>query len=367
MQAKSLPRAPRHSAIWVALILWIASNGFVSIVARIATWEQLATYSGVASLCRWDCGLFGRVISTGYEKVPAPDGGGSWPFHPLFPFTAYPLYKWLKLPLFDSLVLTSKIELLVAIYVFLLFTRDECESLTDVVLAGSLLAFNPYVIYGHAGYSEPLYFSLLTLAFYFASRKRWIAAGVCGGLVSVTRVVGLLFSASYLTEWLRDTKWRPSWRDSKRILGLALCPLGAAIFMLYLHRRTGDALAHVHSQIGWGRAPASPLHYLLLSWNQHHWLRVWAVMAVVSFIAALYLFKIRRPELGLYLALVTLIAFSGGYLGVARYIWWQPPFLYAIYHLLRRHREWWPIYTAFAAGMAAFMIVGWFTGHVFVI
>ncbi len=33
--------------------------------------------------------------------------------------------------------------------------------------------------------------------------------------------------------------------------------------------------------------------------------------------------------------------------------WWQPPFLYAIYFLLKRHAAWWVIYAPFAGGMAS--------------
>jgi len=38
-----------------------------------------------------------------------------------------------------------------------------------------------------------------------------------------------------------------------------------------------------------------------------------------------------------------------------------------VYRLLRRSTGAWLIYSAFAGGMAAFMVVEWFSGHNFVI
>lgn len=90
-------------------------------------------------------------------------------------------------------------------------------------------------------------------------------------------------------------------------------------------------------------------------------------MALASLVASAYLFTLRKPELGVYLALSTLVSLAGGSSAMARYIWWQPPFMCAIYWALKRHPAWWVIYVAFASGMASFMILEWFTGHNFVV
>lgn len=135
--------------------------------------------------------------------------------------------------------------MLLAIYAFLLLVRDGADSTADRFRAGSLVAFNPYLIYAHAGYAEPLYFALLALAFFLASRGRWIASGITGAFLSATRVIGFLFSISYAVISLRDVGWRDGWRksDLNRIIGFLLCPLGTAIYMLYMYHLTGDALA----------------------------------------------------------------------------------------------------------------------------
>lgn len=368
--------APRQfsrpsAAIWVALALWLASNVFVTVFSKMATWEGNASYYSMANLCRWDCGWYGTVLEGGYDKTPQREAGAAanWPFHPVFPLTAYPFRHWLKLPAGESLVLASKSALLLGIYGFLLMAGERGDTTADRFRAGSLVAFNPYLIYAHAGYAEPLYFALLAFAFYFASRRRWIASGLAGALLSATRLVGFLFSISYAVACLRDVEWRPSWRklDPNQLLGLLLCPLGTAIYVLYLYHHTGDALAQVHVHVAWVRFPLNPVTTFWTCITGHHWLRVWGVMIVVGLVASAWLFKLRKPELGIFLALSVLISISGGAYAIPRYIWWQPPFLYAIYCVLKRHATWWVIYAAFAAGMASFMIVEWFSGHNFVV
>lgn len=361
----------RHPEIVVALVLWLASNAFVAVFAKLARWETGAHYYRMSDLCRWDCSWYSSVAEAGYDNSPQRGTGdkANWPFHPLFPAVAYSLHHGLKLPLSTSLVAASKLALLLAIYGFLLLVSGLTETTVDRFRAGSLVALNPYLIYGHAGYAEPLYFALLALAFYLVEQKKWVAAGATAALVSATRMVGFLFSISYAVVWLKDVKWRSVLRSDNlnKVIGLFLCPLGTAVFMLYLYRHTGDALAQVHSQAGWGKSPGNPFIVLWDCLNGHYWPRVWGVMAVVALAAAVWLFKLRKPELGTYLLLVILMSLSGGFWAMARYVWWQPPFLYAVYCGLKRYPALWVLYVGFAAGMASFMIIGWFSGHNFVV
>jgi len=362
----------RHPEIWVAVVLWIASNAFVIEVSKFATWEGSASYSSSADLCKWDCNWFGSVLQFGYFKIPqVGTGWANWGFHPIFPLTAYPFRYWLNFSVPLSIVLASKVALLFAIYGFLLMIGDQADTDADRFRAGSLVAFNPYLIYAHAGYSEPLYFALLAFAFYFASRGRWIASGLAGAFLSATRIVGFLFSISYAILLLRDLEWRLNWRkiDLNRLISFLLCPLGTAIYMLYLYHHTGDALAQIHVHVAFadGKGPGNPVRILWLSLTAHHWLRVWGLMVLASLVASVWLFKLRKPELGIYLAFSVVIPMTAGFApyGMARYIWWQPPFLCAIYWILKRHTAWWVVYVAFAAGLASFMIVAWLSGRSF--
>ena len=358
-----------YPRIWAAVVLWLASWAFVSAFSNLARWETGAQYDGMASLCRWDCNWYGSVAESGYWRTPWRESGSvNWPFYPLFPMTAYTLRKLSGLSLPSALVLASKLELLLAIYVFLLMLGDEAETTADYFQAASLVAFNPYLIYAHAGYAEPLYFAFISLGFYFARRQRWIAGGAMGGLASGTRLVGFLFATSYATLWIKEGRLHSWWRkhDLNRAIGLLLCPLGTAIFMLYMYHLAGDALVQRHVQVAWRKIPGNPLNVLRFALREHHWPRVWAVMVAASLLLSAWLVKLRKPEMGVFLALSILIPISASYWAVPRYLWWQPPFLYAIYRLLGRNSAAWMFYTALASGMGAFMVVEWFSGHNFV-
>ena len=160
---KITPFLRRNPEIWVAIVLWLASNVFVTGIAKFATWEGGARYHSAADLCQWDCGWYGSVVEGGYDHAAHTDGTANWPFHPAFPATAYPFRNWLKLPLGLSMVFASKAALLFAIYGFILLAGQPLDSTADHVRAGSLVAFNPYLIYAHAGYAEPLYFALAAM------------------------------------------------------------------------------------------------------------------------------------------------------------------------------------------------------------
>jgi hypothetical protein len=355
--------------LWIALVLWMASNVLVTMVATIATWEGAAHYRRMSDLCQWDCGWYAKVLDHGYDKSPYPTAFPDWPFHPLFPITAYPLHYWFKLSLNGSVVLTSKLELLLAIYAFLLLVSDHTEYSADYFRAGSLVAFNPYIIYAHAGYAEPLYFALIAMAFYFAGRHRWLLAGAAGGLASATRLIGFLFTFSYVIVWVKSGQWR-FWKrklDLNQVIGLLLCPVGAAFFALYLYHRIGDALVQGHVQVAWAKAPGNPFHLLWACLLTHGWPFVWGVMVAAALVLSGWLVHAGKSELGVFLAASILIPFSATWIGTARYIWWQPPFLYAIYRLLRRSSGAWLIYTACSSAMACFMVMQWFNGHDFVI
>jgi len=356
-----------HPEIWVALVLVLASHLFVSTFAKFAHWQFEAPYVKTADLCRWDCGWFRSVLDEGYDREPyraAKGNGANWGFMPLFPLSAFPFRHFLRLSTLLSLVVASKCALYAAILSFLLMVRERSSTLSETFFAGGLVAFNPYVLYAHVGYSEPLYFALASIAFLQLGKRHWILSGTAGALLSATRIVGCVFSLSYLIAAVKDLRFREISREGKLLilLGLMLCPLGLALYMLYLYVHTGDALGFIHIQVVWGRVPHNPFVETLNALQHHRWQRVWGVMILAGLLTVGWLIREHRPELAVYLAAVILMPLSADTWGFARYLWWQPPFLYALFMLLKKHRWAWPIYMGFAGGMASFMIIEWLAG-----
>ena len=202
------------------------------------------------------------------------------------------------------------------------------------------------------------------MAFFLVDKNRWIESGIVGALLSATRIVGCLFSISYLIVCLKRVGFGRIIRERNLaiVVGLLLCPLGMALYMLYLYHLTGDAIAFVHIQVAWNRAPGNPFAVIVHALQNHGWPRVWGMMILTGLAAAGWLLKERRPELAVFLAGAILVPLSADLWGFPRYLWWQPPMLYAIFTFLKRHRTWWIIYVAFAAGMGSFMVIEWFSG-----
>lgn len=362
----------RHPELWVALILVVASHLFVVTFATVARWQFAFPYHRTVDFCRWDCGdWFRTVIDEGYDRSPHRQGGmkANWIDFPLFPLSAIPLRLLRFRSTAASLIYAGKIELYAAVIFFLWMVREQLHDIAEYFMAGALIAFNPYLIYGHAGYSEPLYFALAALAFFLLKQNRWTSAGIAGALLSATRMVGCLFALAYLVVCWR--KFGVTELIGKRnltvLIGLLLCPLGLILYMLYLHRHTGDALGFLHMQIAWNRTVGNPFIVLVRSLQQHGWPRVWAITALAGLAATAWLFKAGRPELGFFLAGAILIPLCADTWCMPRYVWWQPPFLYTIFIILKRHRSWWPVYGAFAGGMASLMVILWFSGSAVVI
>jgi hypothetical protein len=360
------PWLKRHPEIWASVVLFIASNLFVFTFAKFVKWET-GHSTTVPDFCTWDCNWFRFVVEQGYDLEPnrqEQQNHANWSFYPLFPVSALPFRHFFHFSAGTSLVLASKCELFGAILFFLLLLGGELQETREYLMAGSLVAFNPYVIYAHAGYSEPLYFALACLGFYFLQRRRWLPSGITGALLSATRIVGCMFAVSYLVVWLKDSEWyrvlRP--RSALVLVGLLLCPLGMALYAFYLYHHTGDALGFIHIQVAWGRIPGSPWRIIIKALRDHQWQRFWGIMILAGLAVVGWLFKLRRPELAIFLLGAILIPLSADTWGFARYLWWQPPLLYAIFIFLKRYRAWWPVYFAFSAGMASFMIIEWFSG-----
>lgn len=367
----------------LALALVIASQVFVLTFAKIARWELDLTHASKLTVprlercqagnggmlddaCQMDCCWYSSIIRSGYDREPVFAGGdrANWNFFPLFPLSAAPLYHTFSKESTHASVLASKFALYFAILAFLFMVRSKSENFVDAALAGTLVAFNPAIIYAHVGYAEPLYFALAATGLALIDRQRWVVAGLAGGLLSATRMVGVVFGVAYLIAALRSGAVPRALKECRMgvFIGALLCPVGLSLFMLYMYRHTGDALAPVHIYVGWRLSAGNPITVVWEGLRAAGWFRFWACVAIASWAASAWLVTQRQYEKAAFLALAILVPASAEVVGMQRFVWWQPPTLYVAFLLLKRHPWLRAVYFVVTGGMAAVMTLLWFLG-----
>ncbi len=156
---------------------------------------------------RWDSQWFLEIARRGYwlrDGLPLPQA-----FFPL-----YPLLIRLLSPLFGGQ--TYLAGLFVANAGFLLglaalyrLVAERWGSRVAARAACYLILF-PAGFYLSAVYSEGLFFGCAAGAFYFAGRRRWAAAGLCGLAAALTRNLGVFLFFPMLGEWVAA---RNAWEE----------------------------------------------------------------------------------------------------------------------------------------------------------
>jgi hypothetical protein len=318
--------------------------------------------AGVEKLCSWDCGWFKSIVSGGYDIEPhghIKQDAANWGFFPLFPLSAKILFSFAGVSLDMALIATGKLFFLTAIFSFILFAKAWSPQCSPWI-AGAVVAFSPYSIYGNAGYSESLFLTLTCLSLYFLKKDRYVLSGILGGFCSGTRIVGGAVGFSYLVRIIR--RW-PHLRDKITVLfALCLIPAGLAAYMLYLHFHMGDALAFAHVHVAWNNVLGNPLIRLAQVFK-------WSILPVstgisilVAFLAMVQFARSGNYELLLYTLAATLLPLSAGAAAMPRYIWWQAPVLFAVATVITRKRWCLTVYLAASLVFSYFIYAAWIQG-----
>jgi Mannosyltransferase (PIG-V) len=261
-------RTPTEIFLWSRLGIWLAAVfaylWFVPHPPPLAgsyagNWDRPEFHDlgwAVDVWARWDSEWFVKIAQHGYDVVE-----GAPAFSPLYPS----LVALVGISLGGHYVLAGVVVALAAAYVsFLLLHTIARERLGEEGARRAVLylAISPLALFLGAVYSESLYLMLALLAFVFAERRRFGAAGVAVGLALLTRSAGLALVPSVLL-----IAW-PSWRAIARLVpGVALF----AAFPLLLWSAVGDPWAWIGAQKLWDRelSSAGPLGGLW--WGLTRW------------------------------------------------------------------------------------------------
>lgn len=121
-----------------------------------------------------------------------------------------------------------------------LIKLDYSDNIANLVIV--LLLVFPVSFFFTFVYTEGLFFLLVVGSFYASRKRRWLLAGILGGLASYTRFVGILLFPALILEW-----WT-SKSKIKDLLPIFLVPIGLLVYMRFLLKTTGDPLAFIHVQ-----------------------------------------------------------------------------------------------------------------------
>jgi hypothetical protein len=267
-----------------------------------------------------------NIARGGYEKEPFNTNiQHTWAYFPLYPFLLRLAAKLTgDLPL-TGIVLSSGLFLLALTLLHKTVTEFGYEQAIADRTVFYVAAF-PVSYFFSLAQTESLFLLLTVGCFYAAKRQRWWLAGISGALASATRFAGVflvvplaaLYWQNHRTSRSREdrnlaSKSQGGGKLQTDVISLLLVPLGLIVFMVYLKKITGNALAFADIQVAWGHAAVMfwrPLvAYLTDPWRiSAGWdfrLLNFAA-AVTALVCGIVLLKRREWALGLY-ALVSII------------------------------------------------------------
>ena len=244
-------RAGTILAAWAGsrLLVALAAIAAETIVPRN---PRLIPGSGgpiLTSLTSWDGWWYLGIARSGYHAAPVSGQYHDYAFFPLYPALVRTLS--IATPAFDGLiaVLLANALFLVALVLLYSLTRevlDEDRALWSVVL----LCLFPFSWVFSMAYGESLFLALSLGSLLAAERGRAGWASMLASLAGLTRLPGVLLVVPLLLLLWRRVP------DRRALVWLAIVPLGAALFALYVGHLTGSLGAYGAAQSAWGRSGA---------------------------------------------------------------------------------------------------------------
>ncbi|MFJ9897247.1 hypothetical protein ACIQPR_28350 [Streptomyces sp. NPDC091280] len=276
-----LEAPPRRAA--PALLGYAAVRALGLVV--LAVWSAARGKSAHTLLtARWDALWYTRVADLGYGyevRLPNGDVHSNLAFFPLLPWLERFMHAISPLSYADGGLVVSLLASLAAAW-GIFAVAEHVYGGRAGVCAVLLWAVLPVGVVQSMAYSESLFTALAAWSLYAVLTGRWVTAGVLALSAGLTRPVGLAVVAavwaagiasfaasadsgatadsgaaagtSSVTSFGRDrgAARAPGAQKWRCALGMALAPLGAAGYILWVGHRTGKGpLGYLDVQAGW--------------------------------------------------------------------------------------------------------------------
>ncbi|MFJ7296271.1 mannosyltransferase family protein [Streptomyces collinus] len=216
---------------------------------------------------RWDALWYVRVAELGYGyevRLTNGDVHSNLAFFPLLPWLERLVAAVSPLSYADGGFLVSLVASLAAAW-GIFAVADHVYGRRAGVCAVLLWAVLPVGIVQSMAYSESLFTALAAWALYAVLTGRWVTAGALALSAGLTRPVGLAVVAAVwvaaVASFVRERR-APGQNGARvtaepadrvrRVLGMALAPLGTAGYVLWVGHHTGKGpLGYLDVQAGW--------------------------------------------------------------------------------------------------------------------
>lgn len=364
----------RPDVALLALPILFAIGG---VALRFCAYLSTATHPSaqgfVDAMCVWDCTWYANIIEHGYQPYPetlnfgGPAGIANWAFFPAYPLLIALLQK---LTGGTAAVLGMVASSLLTLGAVLLARPLLCAARRAYLLFAALLLVGPFSFYFSILYSESLFLFATVLAFRQLQRRRYVAAGLAGALLSATRTVGVLFVFALLLAAIGELRRRP-WRDAVQrpdiLLGLLLAPVGLFAFMAWLYLTTGDALAFAHIQRAWDRELVNPVVALWTALTSPVGQVREAPLLAVAGLAGLALTALlalrREGPAAMFCALCLVLALTQGVESMVRFVAALAPLGIMLCRLLAARRWLFWLSLVIFVGLDFEFTIGWLHQH----
>ena len=237
----------RHQVV-TPIAIWAASRLIV-----LASWCISSAFVKSAGLkesfLRWDGGWYFSVVTNGYSNQRGV-GASNIAFFPGFPLLSKAVSYLPFVSEYKATVIVTLLMGLASVCLFYLLASRVLVDREASTFATMLFAFTPGAVVFSMFYSEGLFIALSIAGLYFLIKKQFVAAAVLTCLVGTVRPSGIvLIAVVYLSVFI---DCRQNFRI-KKLLPLAIAPLGMMGYGLYLHQHVGSVSAYFETQsAGWG-------------------------------------------------------------------------------------------------------------------
>lgn len=252
------------------IVVWLLSRLVMLIMVQVMNLVADTPHNILYYMNPWDAEWYKEMTEVGY-KFPRSTGMANWAFFPLYPMIcmAVRIITGGHINTYAIGMMVSNICIIVAVYYAVKLAYLELDKgkydkkdIENIIIF--LMLAGPCAVYYGAMYTEALFTMCVVLCFYNARKRNYMTAGVFAALASATRIVGCTLIVVLLIEMYIDSYKKQEVmskrilytvqdiiKDGRKLLSLALCPLGIFVYMTFLKRFCGDAWAFYHVQRAW--------------------------------------------------------------------------------------------------------------------